>query len=419
MVEHVPYYDVSQDTWIDQKPTGNSDELPFRIADVHVDKPKICRGEEALISIRAEHDQGEELWLNPVIGHESAWDVTFRPPGWPHEKVGTYAVPISLVHPETGQRFDSRVYIEVEDCVAPYELLVWKTDDPIEPEAFEFNARLFRRENWVSPSPILDQADESRQLPPQAHADHYVWDFGDGETTTTNQPLVYHKFPSEKDRAPDESSGYYLVRVEAYDQQGKLLASTQNSVKFYNTYANLKHSNNVIQLKSLLGTLAQPDGNERPIVDVKLMNLDRYETAYLDTLIYRLIPCHDNDEPREQSGHANEIFQEMSVGPRAVIRGKLRWPEWGHPKGDGPCRVDVQVTGHTRPSGMDVVASLSIELGMDENVQRISDPKRKAILKKAFDLLQHKGINHVTLEDLNQLEREGKIPKGSLQQLFL
>ena len=121
----------------DPAPSG----LPFGIKDVWVEKTHVCQGESSRIRVTPFDRRGEESWLSPIVNGQPAWETSFQTP---LAHPGPRLIPIVVADPrvKSGQA-QTYVYIEVEDCVAPFPMYVNHVVIPPKNDNIAFKINLF------------------------------------------------------------------------------------------------------------------------------------------------------------------------------------------------------------------------------------------------------------------------------------
>lgn len=367
---------------------------PYRVSDVTIDKTEVCRGERALVSVKATHDQGEAELLVPSISGRVGWAVSVIAPG---AAPGMYDIPIQLGDPrssEPGAPVDyeqARAHIRLKDCEAPTSL--WLSSR--QPTAVEEDVRL--RATWLG---VTADA-ESR-------AQSYVWDFGDGHEMRTTAAEVRHVFPDEEERGPDMRVFTYVIQTEAFDGQGHSLARGKLALTLRSHVGELKYTDHRLQLVARYHPHPQVAPNGAQFIDVNLTNLDSQETAQLTSLTFRAMPC-GSGESRVEWHEVTEVFDQSQIPPRSSISGRLFASAATSPD---TCHLDVSVSGSSSPSKLDVGGDFSLRVRLDDDaVEEVLDSTRKAEIETALALL-HKP--YATLEDLADLVQSGRLSPAAL-----
>lgn len=374
-------------------------DLPFRIVDVTVDKPEVCRGERVMVSVRAEHDEGKADWLVPAIAGRVGWSVSLVVPG---SKPGRYKIPVQVGDPgraPAGAPIDyvqTGAYVVLKDCEGAMSLWVTSQQPTPDEEDVRFRATLF----GSAPGAPREQ--------PRVAS--YVWSFGDDSpSTTTTTPDERHVFPNEEARGPGKRIFTFVVRVEARDESGAVMATGKLDVNLRNHHEELKLTDRRLQLIVVFHPEPKKEESGERTVDVTLKNIDPVETANLSALEFRLMPCAADQAPSVQRRSVSEVFRSASVLPRGALEGRLRWSKTDSAE---VCNVDVSVIGTSHPSGFTVGGAFSMRTGYDLGVDVVDDPDQSKGIARAMALL-HKSF--VTQEDLEGLVKAGDLPPAVLK----
>jgi hypothetical protein len=374
----------------DASPDVVRSDLPFRIVDVTVDKPEVCRGEQTVIRVRAEDDRGTADWLLPTIGGKTGWAVVMAPPG---HAAGRYKIGVVVTDPEGGAPDDAQppyqragAYITLKDCDAPAVLRVTLAKAGEAEEDLRLAAAYHGAPGEIPAS--------------------YVWDFGDASAqTTTKEREARHLFPSEEERGPGKRVFTYLIHVDALDASGKVLASGVKDVWLRNRKEELKHTMHVLQLMAEFPPMPRKEENGDRVLDIKLKNIDMTETANITNLEYRLGPCDGKATAEIQQHSAGDVFPAGSVPPRGTLQGQLRWPAGSS---DAVCFLDVAIHGTSSPGKLAVGGGFSMRTQIVSGVGAIpiGNPEQSRALAK---MMKERGTNYLSPEDAARANL-GKIP---------
>jgi hypothetical protein len=371
----------------DPSPDIYHPDLPYRIADITVDKLSVCRGEKVTIGIRAEHDEGKADWLLPNVGGKLGWTVSMVLGG---TKPGRYRIPVELTDPDNAPATgpakyqQTSAYIELKDCELTAALAVG----------------VRRASQRVEDSIVVAKYSSKAGDKPAS----YVWDFGDGSTlVTTAEPTTRHMYPNEEQRGSGRRVFTYVIKGSALDASGKLLATGRADLSLRNRAEEDEHTRHRIDLMADYSPLPVTDKNGDHALDVTIRNLSTSETAVLTSLEYRVLSCEADATAKIENHGAGDIFPDANVPPRGSVAGHLVWPA----DSTGVCTVDVMVTGTSQPSGYPAYASFSMRVRLEgPGIDRFTDPDKGAALSQAMALL-HK--NFVTPDDVEKLVSEGQM----------
>jgi len=376
------------------------ENLPFGIADVWVEKSRVCQGEPTRIRMTPFDKRGQDKWLVPVVAGEQAWEASFvAAPTRP----GPRMVPVTL-YDGAGNggkvaSIDSYVYIEVLDCIAPFPLFVDHRPIPPDDDNIAFRARLFDGPAWLA------QLKDPKAPSPIAQATTYRWTFGDGKVETSTQPRITHRYPPELER-PDERATFYAVQVEAVSAAGKVLATSYASIGVPNHLRELKRDQQLVQLvtQQAPGSQENPDGSH--FADIVLVNLDATETARLTAMKVDLTSC-DGKSLGSRTVDPATVFHDLVLAPRAKISGRFTLVA----PGEGVCFANAEVSGTSEPSKLKVVGFFQLITSNDPPGVALNE-QQDQVLEQAMSLLGNPKV--VTNDDLRRLEADGKIPRGVL-----
>jgi hypothetical protein len=374
--------------------------LPFGIADVWVEKTRVCQGEPTRIRLTPFDKRGQDKWLVPVVAGEQAWEVAYTvPPTRP----GPRMVPITLY--DNGSKggkvdsIDTYVYIEVLDCIAPIALFVDHRPIPPDDDNISFRARAFDGPAWLA------RLKDPKAPSPAAQVATYAWTFGDGTTATTTEPRITHRFPAEPDR-PDERATLYKVQVDAKAAAGKVVATSYASIVVPNHHRELKHDQGLVQLVTQQAPGAQESADGSHFADVVLANLDATETARITAMKIELTSC-DGKSLGTTTADPSTVFKDLVVAPHAKIAGRFTLAA----PGQGVCFANAEVSGTSEPGKLNVLGFFQLITTNETPGVALTD-EQDQVLQQAMKLLGNPKV--VTNEDLLKLEADGKIPRGVL-----
>jgi hypothetical protein len=380
-------------------------ELPYRIANVTVDKPSVCRGEKVTVRVEAEDYENKADWLLPNIGGVTGWAVTLVVPG---TQAGRYKIPVLLTDPDAApdgkpapfQR--TGTFVELKDCDVPASLGVATRRASAREEDVNVRARYHSAANDVPAS--------------------YVWDFGDGSAkVVTKEPTTRHLYPSEEQRGPGRRVFSYVIHADALDASGKVLAGGVTDLNLRNRAEEDERTRHRIDLMAEYSPLAKTGANGDHTLDVTIHNLSATESAVLDTLEYQVLSCDATPTTTTESHGAGEVFSSVTVPPRGSVGGHMVWPA-----SSSACRVDVTVHGTSTPSGYPAYAGFSMRVQLaGSGVMAFDSPlddsaaaalsKTAAAIDEAMAKL-HKNV--LTKEDIELLVSEGQMDPVIAQSLL-
>ena len=373
-------------------------ELPYRITNVTVDKPSVCRGEKATIRVEAEDYEGKADWLLPNIGGRTGWAVSMVIPG---TKPGKYKIPVQITDPDTApvgkpaKYQQASAFIELKDCDQAAVLGVGAQQASSRVEDVRAHAVYHSTSNDTPAS--------------------YAWDFGDGSgKVTTAAPETRHKYAGEQERGPGRRVFSYVIKADALDARGNVLASGVADLSLRNLAEEDERTRHRIDLMADYSPVASTEGNGDHVLDVAIRNLSAGESATLQSLEYHVFSCEPKAAPTVETHGAGDVFTDTTVPPRGSVRGHMVWPAGS----SGVCKVDVSVSGTSNPSGYPAFAAFSMRVSLDgPGVDRFpgDDTGRSAAIETAMAKL-HK--NFVTREDVEQLLAQGDLDPAAAKTLL-
>jgi len=182
------------------------------IDEVTVDKQEVCRGEEAIVSVRARAiDGGKEFLSIGVVGQPELIGPRF--PLRLQESFGDHEMRV-FARGKNGTATTAAVPpIVVKDCDLPVTVGIDYRRDAAAPDRAWLTARV-----------------ETSADAPAFKAARYLWDFGDGRTEVTTTPQVEHGYEG---RLQDVAYSYFFVTVTAQDASGREVLGSR-ALRFVN-----------------------------------------------------------------------------------------------------------------------------------------------------------------------------------------
>ncbi|HEY6459446.1 MAG TPA: PKD domain-containing protein, partial [Polyangiaceae bacterium] len=345
--------------------------------------------------------RGQEKWLRPTIDGQQAWEITYVPTLVPP---GLHRIHASLVDDSLGRSLvETDAYVEVEDCIVPYPVVVQTRHVPPEPERIALVAAVMRGQDWQAWA--HRRADDTSPVP-RADVAQYRWDFGDGTTATSTEPRIDHVYPDEASRGVERMTGYRIT-VDALDEGGQTMGTGYAAVTLLNAYRDLERTAHTLQLVATVppGPAGSTDDGSRTVA-VTQRNLDPGETAQLDTLHLHFVGC-DGKTTTERTGDVRSVFQDDAVAPGATLAGTLAVATSDL---KDVCTVRAELEGTSRPGNLRVTAFFALDPGGARG--RPLDERQAAAMAQLDDVLGDAGV--VTLDTIRKLEDEGKVPRGVL-----
>lgn len=212
------------------------------IDQVEVDKREICRGEEAIVSIRARATDGATEYLNFGVMEQPEL-VGPRFPLHLKQSLGPGQMRV-FARGKAGEVTVAEIpSIQVKDCETPVAVTIGHTR----------NAAMMDRV-WLTAFVALgDKAMNDAPFEPVA----YVWDFGDGKKETTASAAVEHSYEG---RLQNTAYTYFFVTVTARDAAGRE-ARGSRSLRFVNLGFGALTRDREVML--FTGVRESPAGDER------------------------------------------------------------------------------------------------------------------------------------------------------------
>lgn len=372
------------------------------IADVQVDKSRVCSGESFLVNIRGKPENASSSLpiaeLNFNIGGKfgSAIALTPRAPGTEQYTVVASNGIDKIEH----RTFNVEVLpSDAPECAARAIVTLAVERAKSDPELVV--ARVVAHHGLVEPI-------------------HYTWSFGDGSgEETTTEPVATHGY-ALRDQTRTLSS--YVVLVAARDARGRR-ADGRASMHLMNYHYKARMFGSRLVQAVYNHFPAATDGDYR--ADVAFRSFEPEPVVWQRAkLIERSCLAGQREQTHELS--AAEVITALRLEPERASKATLRLPK--ALVGKDTCAVSLELTGDTVPphSGqslanspiklqpvlsrinLEIKAAPSTEQGGAPTLARqaVRDPAMLKKLRRATELL---GSDRITPAQLEQLEREGKL----------
>jgi hypothetical protein len=371
------------------------------IADVRVDKSRVCAGESFLVNIRGKPENaGSQLpiaELNFNIDGTFGSDIALTPrsPG-----IEQYTVVASNGVDKIQHRTFSVEVLpsDAQECVERAMVTLAVEHANTDPNLVV--ARVVAHHGLVEPI-------------------HYTWNFSDGDAAETAQPMVTHDY-ALRDQQRTLSS--YLVIVDARDARGRHAEGR----------ATVHLMNNHYRARLFGSRLVQAVYDHFPAVTASDYRVDATFRSFEPEpivwerakLVERRCLAGQRDQTHELS--AAEFIGALRLQPQQATEVTLRVPK--ALVGEDTCAVALELTGDTVPphSGqslpnspiklqpvmtrinLEIRAAPSAEQGGAVSLARraVRDPELLKKLRRAAELL---GSERITPAQLEALERDGKL----------
>jgi hypothetical protein len=257
---------------------------------------------------------------------------------------------------------------------------------------------------------VVDELDFAAQIidAPGTKARRFVrfeWSFGDVSTSTTSQPFVIHDYSR---RAQSRLYSSYLVEVKAFADSGETV-SGRTTIEFLNfAYHNL--------LKFGRVTILTKPNPRFPVLSsdgVVHQTFELWHNYSEPVEIDRIRLFHiDLSGRRRDSGEQADIARlsqaSIDVGERVPIDLDLAVSQ--HPDLVGIAYIIEGTAGDGRPADGEAVVMKPPPTPTRENAVPVADRKVAAKIRMAMKIL---GKQSVSLEEMWELEREGKLPSSN------
>lgn len=371
------------------------------IADVRVDKQRVCAGESFLVNIRGK----------PEHAHSS--------------------LPIAELNFNIGGTFGNDIALSPRSAgTEQYTVVAANGVDKIEHRAFNVEVLPSDAPECASRAIVTLAVERAKQDPNVVvarvvsrrgldEAVQYSWRFGDGASVQTSVPLATHSYAL---RDQKRTLSAYLVSVEARDARGRRAEGR----------ATFNLMNNFYKARMFGARLVQAVYDHFPVpgaadyrVDVTLRSFEP-EPVVLSRAKLVERSCFAGQRDRTHELSAAELTGSPRLEPEQTNEVTLRIPK--ALVGEDTCAVALELIGDTVPPHTDqplpsspiklrpvtsridleIKAAPSAEQGGSPTLARraVRDPVLLNKLRHATELL---GSDRVTPAQLEQLERDGKL----------
>ena len=217
------------------------------------------------------------------------------------------------------------------------------------------------------------------------------WDFGDGTTATGGAGAVEHSYALRPQPGPVST---FVVKVIARDQHGfaalgRLALSLDNA-----SFLDGRRGRRVLPVEVDRFTAGSA---------LRIRNVHG-EPLVLASALVRAAACRDGRALEARAAAADLLGDSPRLSPGQIWSGRLSLPDRLFP--EPACTADITIAGSTA-SGEPVTTRFALDLAVPRTgTERITDAATIARVRKAQALL---GRRQVTLDEVDQLAREGKI----------
>ncbi|HKP62537.1 MAG TPA: PKD domain-containing protein [Polyangiales bacterium] len=371
------------------------------IADVHVDKQRVCAGESFLVNIKGKPENARSSLpiaeLNFNIGGTFGNDIAISP-----LSAGTEQY--TVVAGNGVDKIEHRTFnVEVLPSDAP------------ECASRAFVTLAVERAKH-DPNIVVARVVARRGLDESAH---YSWSFGDGASDETSEPVATHSYAL---REQTRTLSSYLVSVTARDARGRQAEGR----------ATISLQNNHYKARMFGARLVQATYDHFPAAEAADYRVDvtlrSFEPEPVVLSRARLVErnCFAGQRDRTHELTAAELTGSTRLPPEQANQVTLRIPK--ALVGEDTCAIALELIGDTVPPRTDqllpnspiklrpvtsridleIKAAPSAEQGGSPTLARraVRDPALLKKLRRATELL---GSDRVTPAQLEQLERDGRL----------
>ncbi len=373
-------------------PSAPPPEPPPVIDEVLVEKPEVCSGEENLITVRAHTANGTNEFLHTVIDGSMGAAVPVRLSlGEDGNIVGQHSISVF-------GRTNMAVTVplpkyRVKDCQPAQILLIEQRLRPNTNSDFDFHARVIT---------LPPRGHEQRSAPEAYRAVSFAWTFGDGTSESTSAPLASHSF---ENRPQETLYSYFVVGVEARDQNGKKLAG-RTAIPLINPAFEAFARKGIVQiLMALEPRFPTLDAEGRVTQRVRLWHT-RPDNVTIENAIRTDYFESGAGQRQPQRVEPAQLLGTTTIPPgKAGIETTVVLDTEANP---GVFSITYQLIGKSS-DGHPALGSFSVmkppPKPTRENSDPVADPNLEAKIRAAREIL-HQDV--VTDDDLWRLEREGK-----------
>ncbi len=371
------------------------------IAEVSIDKPRVCPGESFLVNIRGKPENARA------------------------------ALPIAELNFNIGGTFGSDIALSPKSPgIEQYTVVASNGVDKVEHRAFNIEVLPHDAPECGGRSIVTLAVERSKHRPDhivaRVVAHHgleepiqYAWSFGDDTGVETSGPMVTHDY-TLRDQSRTLSS--YLVTVNARDTKGRHAEGRATIHLMNNHYRARMFGARLVQ--AVYSPFPAPAATDYH-VEVRFRSFEP-EPVVLDRAKLVERSCLAGQRDRTHTLSTAELGGSLRLEPARASEVTLRLPK--ALIGEDTCAVALELTGdtvpphtgHTLPNSpveirpvtsrinLEIRAAPSAEQGGAPTLARrgVRDPALLKKLRRATELL---GTERVTPAQLEQLEREGKL----------
>jgi hypothetical protein len=368
-----------------EAPAAAVDPAAPVIDDITVEKTEVCEGEENLISLRAHTPDGSDAFLHYSVGGRQGQRIPVR--SWIADDGESPKLEVKV--------FGRDGKVTVAD-VPPF------TVKPCKPARSAFITSRVRANTWSEfefEVKLVENAVPEGGLPFQPRS--YEWNFGDGETATTQTPYALHNFEGRKQ---DAMFSHLLVEVKVRGDTGEPVVG-RTALQLVNPAFEDLATKGVVTLLVQL-TPRFPELGSDGVVRQKVRLFHHQDRpVFIHNAVrfrHRMTPT---DSKGQQVVDPSTLLGSSTVPPGKGLEFELKLDTRKEPD---VFSVEYYVEGKDsegRPARGAFSVMRPPSRPTKENSRPVEDPLLKAKILEARKLLNRP---YVTDEDLWQLQREGK-----------
>jgi hypothetical protein len=341
---------------------------------VILEKDTVCVGEDFEVKVLARDHEGRDKDLIYKVAHKIGNPVIMR-----YSSEGAHEIVVTV---RDFKRIDTKaVTVNAVKCEDRPIVHLKAGPHPMRPEEGEFE--VFKKEG------LGDKCT-------------YFWEFGDGNTKTTNVGYATHNYFA-RDQKRFHSS--FVVKVTVTDENRKS-ATARSSIDFPNTHWISANMGNASIPLSYNRFMVMKNGVGR--VDVSMKNIYDEALSFSDATL-EFTSCDSGRQTESRHAGASTLLSQTSIMQNAVANAMFTLGDELMPR--STCNVTVKLKGSTQ-GGKPVMAIMYLTIPVSredlklKTHQVIDDPELDRKVQKAKKIL---GKDFVTTDELRTLEKEGRL----------
>lgn len=357
------------------------------IDNVTVEKTEVCEGEENLVSVRAHAPDGTDAFLHYTIGG----------------RVGS-RVPLRSWIADDGESPKLQIQVFGKDNVVTTVDVPAFTVKPCKPKRMALITQNLRANTWgefdfevkliEKPGP-----DNASFVPFQPRK--YEWDFGDGETATTEGPSITHSFEGRKQEAMFSN---LLVQVKVYGNDDEPVLGRISLQMLNPAYEDLATKGVVTLLVQFTPRFPELGSDGVVRQKVRLFHMRDKPVFLHNAVVFRHLMNPIGPSP-QQVVDPSSLLGTSTIPPGRGIEFEAKLDTNKDPD---VFSLEFSLEGKDS-EGLPVRGAFSVMRPPPKPTKEKSDPVLDPVLKEKI-LAARKILNkpYVTDEDLWALERQGK-----------